>query len=121
MAIHLLSRYDHPLVGVAGILAVLSLTACQPAAPPAASTNASAGAVDAVRAASAAWDEAHNAADLSRLVQLYSDSAVSMPYNRPALEGRAAIEADFREFFAAFNAKHKTTIVSLEVANDWAI
>jgi uncharacterized protein (TIGR02246 family) len=75
----------------------------------------------AVRAASAAWDDAHNAGDLDRLMQLYDEAAVSMPYNRPALEGRTAIEADFREFFATSTAQHHTTIVSLEVVDDLAV
>lgn len=94
----------------------LALATCQPAGP-----SVDGGATDALKAASVTWDEAHNAADLARLMQLYSDSAVSMPYNRPALEGRTAIEADFREFFAGFDARHKTTILALEVAGDWAI
>ena len=83
--------------------------------------SASADAAKLVRGASVAWDEAHNAADVGRLMQLYTHTAASMPYNRPALEGRAAVEADFREFFATFTANHRTTIVSLEMLGDWAI
>ena len=98
---------------------VFTLAACGRTATPASSTDA--GAADAVRAVSAAWDEAHNAANLEALIQLYSESAVSMPYSRPALEGLPAIEADFREFFAGYNARHETTIVSLEVVSNWAI
>ena len=103
----------------AAIGLVFALTACQPSGSSLAPADA--GAFDGARAASVAWDEAHNAADVARLTQLYSESAVSMPYNRPALEGRSAIEADFREFFAGFTARHKTTIVSLDIAGDWAI
>jgi uncharacterized protein (TIGR02246 family) len=75
----------------------------------------------AVRAASAAWDEAHNAGDVMRLMDLYADSAVSMPFNRPALDGRAAIEADFRAFLAEATPHHRTEIVSVVVTGDWAI
>ena len=96
---------------LAGIGLALALAGCQPAGA----------ALEAVRSASAAWDQAHNAADLGRLSPLYDNAAVSMPYHRPALEGRAAIEADFRELFSAFNATHKTTIVGLEISGDWAI
>jgi uncharacterized protein (TIGR02246 family) len=117
MSNHLAHRYPWFMAIVAASLLV-TLQGCQPAGP---RTPDTAGGVDAVRAASVAWDEAHNAADLSRLIQLYADSAVSMPYNRPALEGPRAIEADFREFFDGFQATHKTTIVSLEVLGDWAI
>lgn len=97
------------------------LAACRPAADAVPQTGSSADAEKEVRAASAAWDEAHNAGDVARLVQLYSENSVSMPYNRPALEGRAAIERDFREFFDAYSAQHKTTIVGLVVNGDWAI
>ncbi len=75
----------------------------------------------AVRAASAAWDEAHNAGDVARLMDLYTPSAVSMPYNRPALEGRAAIEADFKAFLQEATPHHSTAIVSVVVTDDWAI
>lgn len=97
---------------------LIGMAACQP--QPSAATFA-AGADGQVRAASAAWDQAHDAGDAKRLIQLYSETAVSMPYGRPAIEGRSAIEADFREFFAAHTARHKTSIVSLEVLGDWAI
>lgn len=74
-----------------------------------------------VRAASADWDEAFNAGDLSGLMSLYGDEAVSMPYYGPALEGKATIEADFAGFFEGFDAEHATTIVGLEIGGDWAI
>jgi hypothetical protein len=45
---------------------------------------------EAVRAASRAWDRAHNAGDAAALGRLYAENAVSMPNNRPALEGRLA-------------------------------
>lgn len=76
---------------------------------------------DEVRASSAAWDEAFDSGDLGRLMALYAEGAVSMPYGRPSIEGRAAIEEDFRAFFEAFDARHRTTIVELRVAGDWAI
>lgn len=74
-----------------------------------------------VRAASRAWDEAHNAGNVSALGPLYADNAVSMPNGRPVIEGRADIEADFRAFFSESTASHKTTIVSLEIVGDVAI
>lgn len=73
------------------------------------------------RAASAEWDSTYAAGDAAALSELYSDSAVSMPYERPALEGRAAIAADFGGFFADYTSKHRTQILELEVTDDWAI
>jgi ketosteroid isomerase-like protein len=76
---------------------------------------------EAVRAASRAWDRAHNAGDAAALGRLYAENAVSMPNNRPALEGRLAIEDDFRSFFKDVAATHATTIVSLEISGDLAV
>lgn len=73
------------------------------------------------RAASAAWDDAFNAGDVRRLMKLYTKDAVSMPPNLPALEGKAAIQADFEWFLGEFDADHRTTIVGLQIAGDWAI
>ena len=118
-------RYDRwfAVTSVLPVVAALlvALPGCQPSGKPPSQTGGSAGAEEEVRAASAAWDEAHNAGDLAKLVALYGDSAVSMPFNRPALEGRAAIEADFRAFFDTYTAHHTTEIVSLTVVEDWAI
>ena len=44
-----------------------------------------------------------------------------MPFNRPALEGRPAIEADFRQFFESFTAVHHTTVEALEISGDMAV
>lgn len=74
-----------------------------------------------VRAASAAWDAAHNAGDVAALMELYADSAVSMPYDRPAIVGRTAIADDMRSFFQDYTATHATEIVGLEITGDWAI
>ena len=74
-----------------------------------------------VRAASAAWDAAHNAGDVAALLELYADSAVSMPYDRPAIVGRAAIADDMRSFFQDYTATHATEIVGLEISGDWAV
>ncbi len=121
---YLTYRYNYSVSIAAATLALavsLFVVACRSADGGAPWASGSADAANLVRRASVAWNEAHNAADGGRLMQLYTDTAVSIPYNRPALEGRAAIEADFREFFANFTAHHKTAIVSLEILGDWAI
>jgi ketosteroid isomerase-like protein len=68
-----------------------------------------------------AWDEAFNTADLERLMELYNENAVSMPPGLPALEGKAAIEADFQWLLDNFTAQHQTTIVDLEIADNLAV
>ena len=74
-----------------------------------------------VREASAAWDEAFNAADLERLMTLYAEDVVSMPPGFPALEGKAAVQADFEWFFDNFESHHETTIVSILISGNLAV
>ncbi len=74
-----------------------------------------------VREASAAWDDAFNAADLPQLMVLYTENAVSMPPGLPALEGKSAITGDFEWLFDNFTVHHETTIVDLEIADDLAV
>lgn len=74
-----------------------------------------------VRAASAAWDEAFNAADVAQLMELYHENAVSMPPSLPILEGKPAIQADFEWLFDNFTTHHQTTIVDLEIAGNLAV
>lgn len=107
------------------LLAVVVLSGCTyevPALEPA--EQAAASQVEQenqVREASAAWDDAFNAADLPQLMELYTENAVSMPPNLPALEGKAAIMDDFEWLFDNFTVHHETTIVNLEVAGDLAV
>ncbi len=65
-------------------------------------------AADSAAAASDAWDKAYNAGDVTALATLYDADAVSMGPGAPALEGRDAIAADFRKFFAANKGRHHT-------------
>lgn len=74
-----------------------------------------------VRAASAAWDDAFNAADLERLMTLYVEDAVSMPPGLAALEGKTAIQDDFEWFFDNFESHHQTTIVNILISGNLAV
>jgi ketosteroid isomerase-like protein len=74
-----------------------------------------------IREASKAWDEAFNAEDLSALMALYADGAVSMPPGFPALEGKEAISQDFEYIFANFDWEHETTIVDLLMSGNVAV
>ena len=63
----------------------------------------------AISAISAAYEAATNAEDLAKLSALYTDDAVEMPPNQPALKGRAAIEAYYKQTFADTDGKGKIT------------
>lgn len=70
--------------------------------------------------AAAAWDDAFNTADIDRLMALYADEVTALPPNLPALHGKEALEADFRQFLEEFTAHHETTIIDLQIAGDTA-
>ena len=44
-----------------------------------------------------AWDKAHNSGDIEGLMSLYTDDAVRIPPNKPALVGKEAIRSLFQE------------------------
>lgn len=77
--------------------------------------------VDAVRAASAAWDEAFNAGDLEALMELYAEDAVDMPPGFPAIEGIEAIAGDLEYILGEYDAHHETSIVDIKIGGDLAV
>ena len=46
------------------------------------------------------WEKAYNAGDADAIAALLTDDALVMPPNSPAVEGRSAIKAFYREQFA---------------------
>lgn len=73
------------------LVILISLIACQPSGP-AALTDADKAAIE---ASSQAWMESAQANDWSTLATKYSEDAVFMPPNQPAVEGRDNIQAWF--------------------------
>ena len=69
----------------------------------------------------AKWYAANNAEDAVRLAQLYSKDAVVKPPDRPAIRGRAAIEAFFRKGFESADAQTKGVTDGARVMNDLAV
>ena len=62
--------------------------------------------------APARWDQLFDRHDAAGLAGEYSESAVSMPFYAPALNGRKALRADFEKFFAENDgARHETRVV----------
>ena len=70
--------------------AVVVMSACAPAAPPAVDTAAEEAALNAV---TAAWLEAYNAGDVEKIVAMYAEDGVLMPPHAPVATGHAAIRA----------------------------
>ena len=109
------------LISVAVVLLLGVFVWAFVANPSASVVSADKGRESQIREASKAWDEAFNAEDLSAIMKLYADEAVSMPPGFPALEGKEAISQDFEYIFANFDWEHETTIVSLLMSGNVAV
>ena len=51
---------------------------------------------EALRLAGAEWDRLFNARDAAGLAAHYADDVVSMPFNAPTVQGRPALQAEFK-------------------------
>ena len=63
---------------------------------------------------------AHNDADVARMTALFSEDAVLMPTDEPAITGREAIGEHYQEFFDQTPSKILLRPVETRVAGDWA-
>ena len=96
------------LARITMIVAVAVLAAC---APPPGPAELSAEDLEAIEAVTSSWSEAMNAKDWDALAALYTEDAVMMAPDAPAIEGRAAI----REFFVAFPPVESIQLDALDV------
>lgn len=103
------------------VIALGALALTFGAARPASLAPVNSGRESQIREVSRAWDAAFNAEDISALMALYADGAVSMPPGAPALEGKAVLRSDFEYVFATYNLKHETTIVDLLLSGNVAV
>lgn len=58
--------------------------------------------------------------DAAAIAACYTEDAILMPPNQPAVVGREAIEAHFRQAFGRVEASLATVVEEVEVAGDWA-
>ena len=64
---------------------------------------------------------AYNMRNAAQLAALHTEDAVQMPPNRPAVEGREAIEAGFAEEFANYTStSFSQALETVQVSGDWA-
>ena len=63
---------------------------------------------------------AHNDADVSRMTALFTEDAVLMPTDEPAITGRGPIGEHYQEFFDQTPSKILLRPVETRVAGDWA-
>jgi ketosteroid isomerase-like protein len=76
----------------------------------------------ALERAVAQWDARFNAGDVAGLSALYVEDVVSMPFDAPAVRGRAAVAADFAKFFSQNGSiKHTTIVEDFIISGDLAV
>ncbi len=64
------------------------------------------------------FNAAINAGNIDKLVSLYTDDAVRIPPNKPALIGKEAIRSMFQEQLDKFTVQNEGVIVDLKVSGD---
>ena len=106
-----------PLVALTAVACAPVEEQPEPVEEAAATTEADAAAIDQVRERFAA---AFNAGDAGAVAGLYTDDAMRMPPNEPAVVGREAILSRFEAEFAEFAGQLANPAEEIHVAGDWA-
>ncbi len=75
---------------------------------------------DAIQAMAEEFVRAINEGDAETLVALFTDDAVRMPPNEPAVTGKEALEAQYRAEFAQFDIDLNWTLEEIVVVGEWA-
>ncbi len=66
------------------------------------------------------WEEAYNAGDIDRLLSLYTDDAVKIPPNKPALIGKEEIRSNFQQNFDRSTNENDSVVVDVKIGGDLA-
>lgn len=66
------------------------------------------------------YGSALNAGDVEKVLALYSTDPVFMPQHAPALVGRDAVRAGYRQVFDTIKLNVKFEIHEIQEAGDWA-
>ncbi len=110
---------------LASCLAAASLAACtsrpsEKAPPGGASHGASAPDLAAISRIHQEYVAAHNDADADRLMALWTDDAVLMAMDEPAITGKQGIREHYEEFFDQNPSRIALSSIETRVAGDWA-
>jgi uncharacterized protein (TIGR02246 family) len=76
--------------------------------------------IEAIKKITDDFNAAINAGNIDKLVSLYTDDAVRIPPNKPALVGKEAIRSLFQEQLDQFTVQNEGVIVDLKVSGDLA-
>jgi len=104
-------------VAVLIALACVPLAACEQRPASATPTTASAGEVDAVKAADAALQQAVTAKDLGKIMAFYADDAILMPSAVPQVKGKAAITEEWQHILDIPGLENTSTLTGAAVSS----
>ena len=93
-----------------------ALAACAPAPPPDTTAEDTA----AINTLRDAWTAAYNARDVDTLIGMYTEDAMELPENAPAVMGHAGLRDMFTTQFAAGQGTATVTSEELQLMGDWA-
>jgi ketosteroid isomerase-like protein len=99
------------------LLVLLFADSCQSPKP----SNENSADNEYLKNAGAQWDKFFNSRDINNLSDLYSDDAVSMPYNYQTVSGKKAIRAELEKFFEGNEARHETFVEEILTKDEWSI
>jgi uncharacterized protein (TIGR02246 family) len=105
----------------------LMIAACQPAPEATSDASADAAALSApdmeaikaeIQARETAYAEAYSAKDAATVAAMYTEDAIAMSDDRPAVTGRAAIQKDMEESYARRTTDMNMSFETVEVFGD---
>lgn len=96
---------------------VLTLAACAPAPTEAPVAKTDPSVITSLREK---YEAAENAGDPAAVLALWADDGILMPPNRPALEGKGAIEENYKQQFAMGKTSLKINGSEAVASADWA-
>jgi uncharacterized protein (TIGR02246 family) len=74
--------------------------------------------IEAIKRLNDEWDAAMNAGDIEKLVSFFTDDAVRIPANGPALIGKGAIRDSFQRQFKLYSVEQKNTVEDVRVSGE---
>jgi uncharacterized protein (TIGR02246 family) len=101
------------------LVSILVTIGCQTATPPGAKQDTSA-AMAKIGTLRDQYAAAFNSNDAAAVAASYTDDAVMMSSNQPAVEGKAAIQSSYQDMFKRGSFKIAITSLETQVAGDWA-
>jgi len=77
--------------------------------------------IQAIRNITEEWQIAINAGDLDTLMSFYSEDAIKIPPNEPAVRGKDAIQSGYQKLFERNIRQEKHVVADIKISGDLAV